>query len=158
MIYSVGRAPSPSYTTKVLKEFGEVSKSLSATNMVLLRQIINTGVSLESNISIVVAHDPTMLSEFTKKRWTAAKVFNSEWMKLEGDRRQVLVCNDVVSEEGSTHVVHIDVALGKFLVDVCPVGMLPEEIVSTTEYQRVFQTANFQVQKDQTGVFTTSKI
>jgi hypothetical protein len=131
---------------------------LSATKLVLLRQIINTGFSLESNISIVVAHDPTKLSEFTKKRLTAAKVFNSEWTKLEGDRRQVFVCNDVVSEEGSTDVIYIDFGLGKFLVDGCLVGKLPEEIVSTQQYLSVFETANFQVQKDQTGVFTTSEI
>jgi hypothetical protein len=141
---------------EVLREFDGVSKSLSATKLVLLRRIINTGVSMESKISTVVAHDPTVLSEFTKKRWIAATVFNSEWTKLEGDRRQVFECADVVSEEGSTHFVHIDVVLGKFLVDGCPVGKLPEEIVSTQEYRRVFETANFQVQRDKNGVFTTS--
>jgi hypothetical protein len=123
---------------EVFREFVGVSRSLSATKLILLRRIINTGVYLESKISTVVAHDPNALSEFTKQRWTAAKVFNSEWKKLEGGRRQVFECEDVVSEEGSTHVVHIDVVLGKFLVDGCPVGKLPEEIVSTQQYQRVF--------------------
>jgi hypothetical protein len=123
---------------EVLREFVGVDKSLSATKVVLLRRIINTGVYLESKIIPVVAHDQTVLSELTKKRRTAAKVFNSEWTKLEGRRRQVFECEDVVSEEESTHVVHIDVVLGKFLVDGCPVGKLPEEIVSTPEFQRVF--------------------
>jgi hypothetical protein len=140
---------------EVLREFVGVSKSLSATKLIFLRRIINTGVYLESKINTIVAQHPKVLSQFTKERWSAAKDFKSEWTKLEGDRREVFECENVVSEEGTTHVVHIDVVLGKFLVDGCPVGKLPEEIVSTKEYQRVFETANFQVQRDKTGVFTT---
>jgi hypothetical protein len=101
-----------------------------------------------------------VLREVTKKRWPAAKDFNSKWTKLEGSRRQVFKCKDVVSEEGNTHhvVIHIDVLLGKFLMDGSPVGKLSEDIVSNEEYQRLFQTSNFQALKDQTGVFTTSEI
>jgi hypothetical protein len=110
---------------------------------------------MESKISTIVTQHPKGLSQFTKERWSAGKDFTSSWVSLEGGQRQVFECEDVVSEEGSTHVVHIDVVLGKFLVDGCPVGKVPEEIVSTKDYQRVFEIANFQVQRDKTGVFTT---
>jgi hypothetical protein len=142
---------------EILREFVGVSNSLSATKLIFLRRIINTGVNLESKISTIVAQHHKVLSQFTKERWNAAKDFTSSWVSL-GGRRQVYECQHVVSEEGSTHVVHIDILLGKFLVDGCPVGKLPEAIVSTQEYQRVFETAHFQVQKDQTGVFTTLEI
>jgi hypothetical protein len=68
-----------------------------------------------------------VLNEFTKKRWPAAKDFNSTWKKLEGGRRQVVRCKEVVAEEANAHVViHMDVVLGKFLVDESPVEKLPK--------------------------------
>jgi hypothetical protein len=145
---------------EVLREYVKVSRSSSATKLIFLLRIINTnntGVSMESKISTMLAQHPKVLSQFTKERWSGAKNFTSSWVSLVGGRRQVFECEDVVSEEGSTHVVHINVVLGKFLVDGCPVGKLPEEIVSTTEYQRVFETANFQVQRDKAGIFNTTR-
>lgn len=123
----------------------------------LLRLAICTGVTVEPAMHKL--QKDNAFNQFARHAWKVSRSFESRWSKCSAP--QIYESFPVLASDGSEHHIYMDSIFGRFLVDGLPVSRLPEDIVRSPNYQRVFQNAEFTVQPNlRNGVTifsTTSK-